>query len=268
MEKRVLITGATGFLGRAVAREMRGAGWTVFATGRDAGVGLSLQEEGFQFTSLELSEINSKFTSLVKQCDAVVHCAALTSPWGRLSDFTTCNVTATRNVIDACSATGVRLIHISSPSVSFGLFHQPGLSEDAPWPVPAANHYIRTKRTAETLIREAAGLSHIIIRPKALIGPRDTSLLPRVIRAARQGAFPQFTDGDPLLDLTPVEEAAIGIRLAAEAPESCLGATYHLTGGQPLAASKAMKLLFDSCGLKVRFFHYSDVDRPFQCGRT
>jgi len=252
MARQVLITGATGFLGGVAARDMRQAGWTVVTTGRDPVVGAKLKGEGFDFVSLDLSDDPDALRKMAKDCEAVVHCAALSSPWGRKSEFVACNVTATQNVLAACREVGARLVHVSSPSVSFGFFHQRNLREDTPWPEPAANHYIATKRQAEQLVRDAVDVSSIILRPKALIGPGDTTLLPRVLRAARRGRFPQFSDGDPLLDLTTASDVAAGLRLAAEAPESCLGKTYHLTGGQPLSASEAFNLLFESCGLNVR----------------
>ena len=251
--KRVLITGATGFLGGAAARDLREAGWEVITTGRNTMIGEALQREGFAFTRCHLAEDPAGLRRLAEGCEAVVHCAALSSPWGSLRNFRACNVLATANVLTACRETEARLVYISSPSVTFGFAHHRGLREDAPWPEPAANFYIATKREAEMLVRHAAGVWAVILRPKALIGRGDTTLLPRVLRAARRGFFPTFKGSDALLDLTWIADAATAIRLALKAPDSCRGKIYHITSAQPLPVSEAFTLLFEACGLRVRF---------------
>ncbi|HQZ28834.1 MAG TPA: NAD-dependent epimerase/dehydratase family protein [Verrucomicrobiales bacterium] len=250
--KRVIVTGATGFLGKVTAQRMREAGWDVITTGRNETAGAALRETGFPFTSCDLARDGETFTRLVQGCDLVIHCAALSRPWGKRADFVSANVLATGTVLAACEATGARLISISSPSVTFEYHTRRSLREDAPWTMPAANHYIATKREAEKLVRNCAAVSSVILRPKAIIGPGDTTLLPRVIRTARKGFFPIFPGSEARLDLTAVEDVAEGIRLTAEAGEAIAGNVYHLTGGDPIPAAEAFALLFEACGLKVR----------------
>jgi len=252
-EGRILITGATGFLGGAAARELRAAGHAVLATGRNAVAGERLRREGFDFQSCELGRDPDGVRRLAAGASAVVHCAALTSHWGPERSFREANIAATRHVIDAARESGARLVHVSTPSVLFGFGDSPDLREDAPWPQPPANHYIATKRIAETLVREAADVPFLILRPKALIGPGDRSILPRVLRVAQKGRFPCFSGRDPRLDLTWIGDAARAVRLAVEAPETTFGKTYHISGGQALRLSEAFPLLFDACGLRVRF---------------
>ena len=250
--KRVLITGATGFLGGAAARELRESGWEVIATGRNAAAGERLRKEAFRYERCDLPGDRVVLQRLAADCEAIVHCAALSSPWGRRSDFVLSNVEATREVLGVCRETGARLVYISSPSVSFGFSHQVRLREDASWPEPAANDYIATKREAEILVRNQSEVGAIILRPKALIGAGDTTLLPRVLRTARRGFFPVFKESDPLLDLTSIDDAAAAIRLALEADEACRGRIYHVTSGAPIPVSEAFALLFEACGLVVR----------------
>jgi len=250
--KRVLITGATGFLGGATAHELKRSGYEVITTGRNPEAGEQLRSGGFRFERCALPGGKSVLKGLAEGCAAIVHCAALSAPWGRRADFVASNVEATREVLAVCRESGARLIYISSPSVSFGFSHQVRLREDAPWPVPAANDYIATKREAERLVRDQDDVSAIILRPKALIGPGDTTLLPRVLRTARRGFFPAFKECDPLLDLTWIGDAATAIRLALEAGEARRGRLYHITSGAPMRVSEAFTLLFEACGLEVR----------------
>lgn len=253
MKGRVLITGATGFLGGATARSLRLAGWDAVTTGRNVRAGEKLRSEGFTFEACDLAGDHTGLERMMNGCDAVVHCAALSSPWGSRRAFHDANVVATRTIVDACRSSGSRLIHISSPSVSVGFSSRRNLREDASWPQPPANHYIATKREAEKLVRASPEVPSIILRPRAIIGPGDTSLLPRVMRAAQRGLFPYFTGDEARLDLTWIDDATAAIRLALEAPLVHCGKTYHITSGQPLPVSEAFALLFDACGLEVRF---------------
>lgn len=263
--RSVLVTGATGFLGGAVALDLHARGWRVVATGRRIEAGRRLEAEGIEFRAAELALARGQrggraggdvLDSLLSGCDAVVHCAALAAPWGRRADFVAANVTATRNIIEACRHTGVRrLVHVSSPSVLAGSRERFGLTEATPWEAPPINHYVATKRASESLARRAAGegLDTIVLRPRALFGPGDTTLVPRLMRVARRGRFPLFGEGDPLLDLTWIGDAAAAVRLALEAPAGVRGRVYHVTSGNPQPRSRVFDTLFQAEGVRVRY---------------
>jgi nucleoside-diphosphate-sugar epimerase len=213
--------------------------------------GAALEADGIPFFACDLSRDAKGLQAMVDGCDAVVHAAALSSPWGRRVEFVSANVHATRHVVDACDRAGVRrLVHISSPSVLFAFRAQPNLTEATQWQDPPANHYIATKREAED-IAQAAGA--VILRPKALFGPGDTTLLPRLTRVARRGVFPIFGSDDPLLELTWIDDAVEAIRLALEAPSVTSGQIYHITSGMALARSVVLQTLLNACGLQVRY---------------
>lgn len=254
---KTLVTGATGFLGGAVARVLMRAGISVVATGRNARAGELLAHEGITFQPCDLATDATILQRFVEGCDTVVHSAALTSPWGRRAEFIAANVTATENVLTACRAAGVkRVVHISSPSVTFDFKDQPHHREDTPWSDVPANEYVETKRLAETLVRDAAArgeIEAIILRPKALFGPGDTTLLPRIIRVARRRTFPIFGDRDPLMDLTWIDDAAHAVLLALRASSSCSGRVYHITSGDPQPRSRILNSLLDACGIPVQY---------------
>src|SRR5262249_46317462 len=140
--------------------------------------------------------------------DAVCHVGALSAPWGRAADFHAVNVGGTENVIVGCRAHGVgRLVYASSPSVVFDGRDHRALTEDAPYPRRLMSVYSLTKKIGEDRVRaaSAAGLATVTIRPKAVFGPGDASLLPRLLLAARKKRLPQVGDGRNLVDLTYVE---------------------------------------------------------------
>jgi nucleoside-diphosphate-sugar epimerase len=247
----VLVTGATGFLGGSIARRLARMGVKVRATGRNLRAGALLEAEGIPFVACELSGEEPVLNRWMEGCEVVIHAAALSAPWGRRQDFEAANVVATREVIRACARSGVRrLVHVSSTSVSFAFQHQSRLHEGMPWSEPPANHYIATKREAERMAVEAGA---VVLRPRALFGPGDTTLLPRLVRVARRGVFPLFGDGDPLLELTWIEDATDATLLAMEAPAHCLGRVYQISSGHPLPRSLVLGTLLEACGLDVRF---------------
>lgn len=254
---RVLITGATGFLGGAVARELHRRGVQVLATGRNRAASEALRREGLEFQPCDLASDAAGLRRLLEPCAAVVHCAALSAPWGKRGAFVAANLLATQNVLAACAQarTVGRIIHISSPSVAFEFKAQRALTESAPWIAPPANHYIATKRLAEKCALDAAGRGQdvIVLRPKALFGPGDTALLPRVVRVAQRGRFPLFGEGDPLMDLTWIGDAVTAVRLALDAPPELRGRIFNITSGAPQPRSRVLGTLLEACGLPVRF---------------
>ncbi len=252
---KVLVTGATGFLGGAVVRHLHRQSIPVIATGRSVPLLEKLREEGIPCHAVELSLRNEAFTAMFDALGpgaAIVHCAALSAPWGRRALFQAGNVHATRNLLQAAKATGAqRFVHISTPAVQFAYLTQRQLRESGEWPEPAANLYVKTKRMAETLVQESArqGLPTIILRPKALFGIGDTTLLPRVMKLAKKGRFPEIGE-DVELDLTYIGDACQAIHLALTSQTT--NGTYFITSGQPLSRNLIFETLFEASGLTVQ----------------
>jgi nucleoside-diphosphate-sugar epimerase len=185
--------------------------------------------------------------------DAVVHAGALSSPWGAERDFRHTNILGTHFVIAGCRFQGVdRLIHISSPSVVFSGGDHFNLTEDALFPVRQLCHYSNSKAVAEIGIRQARreGLHAFILRPKAIFGPGDTSLLPRLIAAARAGRLPQIGDGTNRVDLTYVENVAHAIALALRS-EKAVGGTYTITNGESVLLWEVIRRVLEHQGLST-----------------
>lgn len=252
----VLVSGATGFLGGAVARDLRRRGLEVTGLGRNPAAGAELSRDGVEFVRHCLVS-GPPLDDLIARCDAVVHCAALSAPWGSREQFLQANHQATQRLLEACerSQQPKRLIHISSPSVQFAFSDRPLAKEERAWVQPGANFYIETKRLAELAALDSARAGHevIVLRPKALFGPGDTTLLPRVVRVARRGSFPLFGRGDPLLDLTFIEDAVNAVWLTLIAPKSHAGRVFNITSGDPQPRSLVLSTMLAACGLPVRF---------------
>ena len=234
---KVLVTGGTGFLGRHVVWRLAAEGAEVVFTGRNPQAAWQVQKHAVaNVVWVPVTHGTPHATGLLnlaaQGADAIVHCAALSSPWGRARDFERSNLDSTAEVLAACREGVRRLVHVSSPSLYFDFSDRRGLREDAPLPKPV-NHYVRTKREAETMIRRAPPPEVVVLRPRALFGPWDQTLMPRLLRVMQQGAVPIMRGGQALVDLTYVDNAVQAVWLALTRSLGRAFSVYNVTNGEP-----------------------------------
>ena len=234
--QRILVTGATGFLGGATARALHAQGAQVTAHGRSAIAGKRLAAEGMRVALIPL-ENSQAVHELVTQVapDGIVHCAAKSAPFGPHVEFFRANVDGTAHLLEAARDAGVkRFVHISSPSIYCGGRDLDRVREDAPLPSSPINHYAATKRLAEGLVKVAsrAGLSTVTLRPRAIYGPGDNALFPRLLIALEDGKLPVIGSGTNRIDLTFIDDAVQGVTRALCSGPHCAGQTYNVTSGE------------------------------------
>ena len=247
MAGRILVTGATGFLGGAVLRRL---GAQAIGQGRNPARLAALAEAGFRTVAWTLPD---PAPALPDDITAIVHCAALSAPFGAPAAFRSANVEGTRAVLDLARANRIRrVVHISSPSIYFALADRLNIVENAPLPRPF-NAYAASKRAAEELVRASAGPETVILRPRGLYGPGDTSLLPRLLRTARQRALPLFREGRARIDLTYVEDVVDAVMAALEAGPGAVGKAYNISGGEVLSIQHIVTQTCASAGLAPRW---------------
>ena len=253
--KTYVITGATGCLGMALARlVLNNSNNTVLALGRNLKLGKELTRMGATFHAVDLSE-KERLIQIAKQADVIFHCAALSSAWGKYDDFYHANVTGTANVI-AATPSHAKLVHVSSPSVYFNFKAQYNITEKSPLPKKSANHYIQTKRMAESLVLDAhrnKTLNAIILRPRGIFGPYDRAILPRLMALYHDGVMPIIGDGKQLVDITYVDNAAQSLIDAANAPAKCNGKIYNITNNEPQPFVDLLSQVFKAFHLPVTF---------------
>ncbi|HVK05872.1 MAG TPA: NAD-dependent epimerase/dehydratase family protein [Armatimonadaceae bacterium] len=231
----VLVTGATGFVGSHLVRALLARGNRVCALGRDFGPVADLVAAGAEPLRADLRDREAVVAACAGGVDAVYHVGALSAPWGKRADFEAVNVGGTEAVVEGCRRHGVRrLVYVSSPSVLFDGRDHEDLTDDAPYPRRFASVYSRTKKEGEDRVNAARdALECVILRPKAVFGPGDRALLPRVISAARRRRLPQIGDGRNRVDLTCIDNVVDALLLAADAP-AAVGRTYTITNGEPV----------------------------------
>ncbi len=256
MARPVVVTGATGFLGGAVVARLHAMGVPVRALGRNASALAALQAGGVDARAVALDDRDAMLTACA-EASAILHCGALSAPWGRYADFEAANVHGTAHVLEAARQSGARVVCISSPSVYFRFLDREMLREDAAQDGDAPTPYITTKRAAERLVNAAVadGVWVVGLRPRALFGPGDTTLLPRLLRAARSGRLRVIGDGKTLADLTYIDNAVDAVLAALNAPVHCRGRWYNITNGEP---HRLWEVLSTLCAM---------LDAPLRSGR-
>ncbi len=248
---RVLVTGASGFLGGTLCRFLRDRGYDVVGTGRSARRCALLVEQGFEVHQADLSA--GPVQGRLGNPDAIVHTAALSAPWGAPVAFQAANIDTTRNIITAARRLGVaRLVNISSPSVYFAPKDQLNVDEGRPLPKPF-NDYARTKAEAECLALSTPEIGPISLRPRGIYGFGDTTLLPRLLQAARAHPLPIFREGRAKIDLTHVSDVCAAIEATLRAGSEAEGQTFNISGGEVLPISQIIDMTCARAGITPRW---------------
>ncbi|EGF93561.1 uncharacterized protein ybjS [Asticcacaulis biprosthecium C19] len=243
---RIVVTGATGFLGGHLCRHLHRLGHEVIGLGRDATKGAALKIDGIGFHALDLALPDADLA--LPPVDAFIHAAALSSNWGPRKAFHAANVVGTRNALSLSDRLSAgRFVFISSPSVYFRFRDQLDQAESDTLP-PPVNAYAESKQQAEALVR--AHTNAIIVRPRGLYGPGDTTLLPRLIRAAKEGALPLLRHGDAVTDLTHVDDVVGGVTCALISRAT---GTYNISGGAPQTIKSIIEQACAHAGIAPRF---------------
>lgn len=230
---QILVTGATGFLGRHLTPALLNQGHQLTLLGRDFTPIQSQLAAGATALRADLRDRLAVMAACTGQ-DLVYHVGALSTAWGSWDDFYQTNVEGTRAVVDGCLQHGVRrLVYVSSPSVIFTGRDHYEIDESYPYPQHFSSAYAATKKLGEDLVNAAyrQGLPTVILRPKAIFGPGDRALLPRLIDRARQRRLPQLGNGQNLVDLTYVDNVVHALILAATA-DAAVGKSYFITNGE------------------------------------
>lgn len=251
--KSVLVTGATGGLGRNAVDSLLLHGVHVHATGRNPTVGALLQAQGAQFTALDLATApDAELHRLVQGVDTVWHCAALSAPWGPTAQFVAANVTATQRLLQAAGRSGSvqRFVHISTPALYFDFRHHLSVREDYR-PARYVNTYARTKAQAEQCVQEAvqtfAHMHCTLLRPRAIFGRYDQVLIPRLQRVMQRnaGRLPLPRGGQVLLDVTYADNVVHAMHLASASTVGyASGSVFNITNHAPTTLRAVLERLF------------------------
>jgi NADH dehydrogenase len=236
---RILVTGATGFVGREVVQELLIRGHAVRALVRKGSEkrlrNFDKRVEFFPGDCLHPETL----APAAAGCDAIIHLVGIIREFpGRGVTFERVHVQATRNVVDAGLAAGVRrLLHMSALGAR---------------PEPADPYHVTNFRADEYVM--ASGLTYTIFRPSVIYGPQDRSINLFVRQIQRLSFFPVIGDGQYQLQPVPVDTVAQALTLALELPQS-ENRIYDVGGPDPLTFDEIIDTIAAVVGRRIRKIH-------------
>lgn len=273
-QKRVLVTGAGGFLGSHLAESLVSRGAKVRAlvhynSRNDWGL-LELLPPGIK-ESIEVvaGEITDPFgmTRLVAGCDVVFHLAALIGiPYSYVAPahYVAVNVTGTLNLLEAARAQGVEAFIHTSTSETYGTAAYTPMDERHP--LKGQSPYSASKIGADKLVESyhcSFGLPAVTVRPFNAFGPRQSAraVIPTIITQALTGDTIHLGHTEPRRDFTYASDTVEGFIQAAACPRA-IGQVINLGTGQSLSVGELAQTIAALVGGDKKIFNDSARLRP------
>jgi nucleoside-diphosphate-sugar epimerase len=253
---KILVTGGTGFTGKALVKRLLDEGHQVVAL--DYKEGLKTQELTSWGAEVSIGSVTDK--SIVKKCiqevDIVHHLAAafreLDVPDNYYDEV---NVNGTRNVLEAALEAKVKkFIYCSTCGVHGNIDHPPA-GEDAP--IQPADYYQRTKYEAEPVVHEyfAKGLKTVILRPAAIYGPGDPERFFMIFRRVAKGSFPMFGSGRTYYHPLYIDNLIDAFMLAMQDGKGD-GEAYLIADDKYLEIEDLVRRVGKAMDIDVKISHY------------
>jgi nucleoside-diphosphate-sugar epimerase len=251
MSDAVLVTGASGYLGRNILRDLIGRGYCARGLARSEASANLVRQLGAEPVLGDILDLAS-LEAAMDGCIALVHAAADTDHGRSSKEQEITNLKGTKNVYDAAHAAGIkRAVHISTEAVL--LDGRPIENADETWPIPnkPAGGYSRSKAGAEriALAANGDGLDVIVMRPRFVWGRDDTTALPQLVKAANSGKLVWFDGGNYLTSTTHIGNVVEGVRLCLA--KGTAGEIYFITDGDDIAFRAWITALLGTQGIDL-----------------
>ena len=254
---KILVTGGTGFTGKALVRRLLDDGHQV--TALDYKEGLKTQELQQWGAEVVIGSVTDR--AVVERCvqgkDVVQHLAAafreLNVPESHYDDV---NVGGTKIVLEAARQAGVKkLVYCSTCGVHGNIDNPPG-GEDAP--IQPADYYQKTKYQAEPHVVDyfkSKGLKTTILRPAAIYGPGDPERFFMIFKRVSSGVFPMFGNGKTLYHPLYIDNLTDALVLAMDENKG-LGEAYLIADEKYYAIEEIVKAVGRALAGDVKIKHY------------
>ncbi len=250
--QRILVTGASGFIGGWVAGSLVEKGYPVRALYRRQQPTDTL--ERIRAAGAEIQRRDLIDPEDLRRClegvDALIHCAALARDWGRKEEYRIQNLELTRSLAEQASRSGCRVfIFLSSLSVH-GFGPHRNSTEEGPY-YRYYNEYQATKKAAEQYVLglDGPGLRVTVLRPGNVYGPGDTTTFYRLLAAQERGIRGTLGGGKRLTSPLYVEDLVQAVILALENEESG-GQVFNITSGEEVTWGELLSYSAGLLGVK------------------
>jgi len=251
---RIFITGASGFIGGAIARSLA-SGNEILAMSRSDKSDLAVKELGAEPIRSDLATLEP---GDIPDCDAVIHCAAYVESWGTRELIWRINVEGTRRMLAAADAAGARrFLHMSTEAVLWKGQDMIDITEEAPYPDRTPYLYSETKAEAERLVRGFGGhaadsndaMETIILRPRFVWGPGDQTLAPEIAAMVEKGGFLWLDGGRARTSTTHIDNLVHGAKLVLERGRK--GEAYFVTDDEVRSFRAFLPELMQAYGVEL-----------------
>ena len=239
---KIVVTGATGTLGMAIMKRLRDEGNSVIGLGRSQTKINKLIEQDFNMKNCDITDIE-QLSQEITNCDVIIHCAAFAAPFGSKKKFFQTNVDGTRNIFHVAKEKSIsRIVVVSSASIFDGMGHsEPHIDETPDIKFRPKHHYGASKYDAEKFCLTQPKDSWIGLRPRAVFGKGDQTLLPRLRKLIGKNHYKTIGDGNGLIDVTCLSNFVDAVCLAIKSPRESLGKYYNISNGDPRTFNSIMK---------------------------
>jgi nucleoside-diphosphate-sugar epimerase len=232
-------------------RRLVAEGWTVRALARSESSASKVRAAGAEPVIGDLDDV-AAMTEGAQGCEYAFHAAAALGDSGRREDFIRGNVTGTENALRACRDAGVRrFVHVGTEAAL--LVGQPLVNADERVPLrpDSKAHYPATKAMAEQAVLDANGdgLETVVLRPRLVWGPGDTTIVPALKEAVEKGRFSWIGGGTHRTSTTHVDNVVEGLVLAAT--RGAPGNAYFVTDGDPVVFRDFITKLLATQGVEM-----------------
>lgn len=221
------VTGAGGFIGRAVAAALASEGATVRGIDAAAEAGEGIAAAGAEPVVADVTDAAALIAAL-EGAELVVHTAAYVRDWGTMDDFVRVNVAGTATALDAAEVAGARRFAQISSVVVYG-YDDPSEQGEDSFRRVVGIPYIDTKSASDRL---AARRGAVVVRPGDVYGPRSIPWLIRPLELARANRLAIPSPGDGVMLPVYVDDLVEGIMVAADRGEP--GRSYTVWDGDPV----------------------------------
>jgi nucleoside-diphosphate-sugar epimerase len=245
------VTGGSGFIGGRLIGRLVGEGWNVRALARSSSSSAKVSALGAQPVEGELGDRASMRTG-AEGCEYSFHAAAHLGEWGTREEFLRDNVEGTRNAIESSRDAGVRrFVHVGTEAALLAGEPLVNVNEDAPLRPDSKALYPATKAMAEQAVRDANadGFETVVVRPRLVWGPGDTTIVPSLTAAIEKKRFSWIGGGHHLTATTHVDNTVEGLVLGATRGRP--GGVYFVTDGEPAVFREFITELLSANGVLV-----------------
>jgi nucleoside-diphosphate-sugar epimerase len=246
------VTGGSGFIGGRLIERLLADGWDVRALARSERSASAVRERGAEPVMGDISNVDA-IRAGAAGCEYAFHAAAHVGDWGPRSEFIRDTVLGTHNALAGTAAAGVRrFVHVGTEAAL--LAGQPLVNADESLPLrpDSPSLYPSTKAIAEQAVRQAnrpGSFETVVVRPRFVWGPGDTTVLPSLMAAVKSGQFRWIGGGRHRTATTHVDNTVEGLLLGAL--HGAPGAAYFVTDGAPVVFRDFVTALLATQGVEA-----------------